>query len=303
VMRAVWSFWTKPFLWRYRARWLSDKQHLLSWILSVETARRHFAETALYTDDQGAAILVDGLGLEFDHVLLDLNALKDHDPDWWCLGKTYTYRQQTKPFVHLDNDVFLWKPLPAALAGSLVIAQNPEYFADGVFHYRPEEVDYVLKGINDGWVPREWEWYRAFGQPQRGECCGILGGNAVEFIAHYADQAIRMIEHPENRPGWALLDKEINRNVHVEQYFLSACIEYHRNRPSSPFHSIDIKYMFTSSSEAYTPEHATRRGYTHLMGNIKQNPALNQRLEARVMRDYPEYYERCITWLATAANA
>jgi hypothetical protein len=293
-MRAVWSFWSKPFAWHYRARWLSHKQHLLSWVLSVETARRHFPEVALYTDDAGAAMLVDGLGLTFDHVSLELNALGDRNPRWWCLGKTYTYRLQEAPFVHLDNDVFLWKPLPPAMARAGVIAQNPEFFADGVFFYRPEAVDRVLKGVHDGWVPREWEWFRAFGERQRGECCGILGGNAIAFIAHYANQAIKMIEHPLNRAGWEILDRDINRNVHVEQYLLSACLEYHWNRPRSRFNDVEIAYLFESSRAAHIPDEAERVGYTHLMGNTKLDPEINQRLEGRVRRDFPEFYERCV---------
>ncbi|MBI1259052.1 MAG: hypothetical protein GC204_16405, partial [Chloroflexi bacterium] len=95
-------------------------------------------------------MLIEGLGLKFDHVSLDLNALKDHDPQWWSLGKTYTYRLQTVPFIHLDNDVFLWKRLRPEVESASVITQNPEYFADGVFYYRPELVDYAIKGIHDG---------------------------------------------------------------------------------------------------------------------------------------------------------
>jgi hypothetical protein len=302
-MRAVWSFWNKPYEWHYRSRWSSDRQHLLSWILSLETARRHGYETALYTDDAGASVLVEGLGLKFDQVFLSLNALKNHDPRWWCLGKIYTYRLQNEPFIHLDNDVFLWKRLSPALERAAVIAQSPEYISTGAFFYRPEAVDYVIKGINDGWLPREWEWYQTFGQHQRGECCGIFGGNAIGFITHYAGEAIKMIEHPQNKLGWPLLERGVNRNVQVEQYLLSACIEYHRNRPESPFHNVTIEYMFASDEDARNPEQAERAGYTHLLGNSKHDPELNQRLEARVKRDYPEYYSRCISWLARSGDS
>lgn len=248
-------------------------------------------------------MLVEGLGLKFDRVSLELNALKKHDPRWWCLGKIYAYRLQSEPFIHFDNDVFLWKRLSPALEGATVIAQNPEYISSGAFFYRPEAVDYVIKGINDGWLPREWEWYRAFGQHQRGECCGILGGVAVDFIRHYANQAIRMVEDPSNKAGWALLNKNVQRNVLVEQYLLSACIEYHRNRSHSPFRNISIDYIFESSQDAFTPEQAERAGYTHLPGNGKHDTELNERLEARVKRDYPEYYERCMAWLERSGGS
>src|SRR5262249_42856235 len=109
--RAVWSYWSKPYEARRHEPWPSERHHLLSWVLSTMTARRHYGETTLCTDDAGARLLVDGIGLEFEHVSTALNALHVSNPDWWALGKLYAYRMQTEPFVHIDSDVFLWRPL------------------------------------------------------------------------------------------------------------------------------------------------------------------------------------------------
>lgn len=89
-MRAVWTFWTKPFEARQRWAWRSRKHHLLAWVLSLGTARRHYPHTVLFTDDAGARMLVDGLGLDFAEVRTDLNALDGDDPGWWALGKLHT---------------------------------------------------------------------------------------------------------------------------------------------------------------------------------------------------------------------
>lgn len=67
-MRAVWSLWTKPFREGRGRPWFSEKHHLLGWVLSVETASKHYSKTSLFTDDKGARMLVDSIGLEFDHV-------------------------------------------------------------------------------------------------------------------------------------------------------------------------------------------------------------------------------------------
>src|ERR1017187_9186373 len=114
-MRAVWSFWSKPFLAGHGSVWAEPRQHWLSWILSLETAKCHLPETALYTDQVGADLLVDKLGLKFAEVSTVLDVLADEDPRWWALGKLRTYALQTTPFVHIDSDVFLWKPLPDGL--------------------------------------------------------------------------------------------------------------------------------------------------------------------------------------------
>jgi hypothetical protein len=154
-MKAVWSFWTKPYLAHRRSSWLSDKHHWLAWGLSVETAKQHYPETWLVTDDAGARMLVDGLGLQFTRVSTDLNALAQHDPDWWALGKICAHRLQTEPFVHLDTDVFLWKRLPQRLESADVFAQNPEPIWSGTPYYQPERLERVLGPASGGWLPDE----------------------------------------------------------------------------------------------------------------------------------------------------
>lgn len=300
-MKAVWSFWSTPFRAHHHHVWASETHHRLAWVLSVMTARQHYPVTELHTDDAGARMLVDGLGLPFDRVVTSLNALRRHDPGWWALGKLYAYRAQHEPFVHLDNDVFLWRPLPEHVVSAPVLAQNPEPFTPGSSYYEPQVFEAALSGLDHAWLPEEWRWYRASGWPQRGDCCGVFGGRRDDFIRHYAAQAIRLIEHPQNQPGWARLADKIGHNILFEQYLLGACIDYHRSRADSPYRDIDVAYVFGSLDEAFDPTPAARLGYTHLIADAKRNPELAARLEARVASDHPEYYERCIESVDTRA--
>ena len=293
-MRAVWSFWTKPFKAYYRSAWMSESHHLLAWVLSLETAKKHYPETSLFTDDEGARLLIDGIGLEFDHVSTELNVLDGNEPEWWALGKLYTYRAQTEPFVHIDNDVFLWKPLPKRMESAPVFAQNPEYF-DTDWGYRPEEFRAFVKSVSGGWIPKEFEWYTSGVEVQRGECCGIFGGNHIHFIQYYADVAMELVEYPINQAAWPHLGRTVSRNHLVEQYLLAACIDYHKHRQNSPYRGINIQYLFNSSDDAFNPDQAKEVGYTHLLGTSKRNRVIAERLENRVMSDYPEYYERCLS--------
>src|SRR4029077_502271 len=125
-----------------------------------------------------------------------------HDPAWWALGKLYAYRAQREPFVHLDNDVFLWQPLPDRVESAPLFAQNPDHFEPGRSFYHPEAFEAALNGVGRAWLPREWRWFRSSGRPQRGESCGVFGGRRDDFVRHYAGQAIRLIEHAPNRIGW-----------------------------------------------------------------------------------------------------
>jgi Family of unknown function (DUF6734) len=121
---------------------------------SLQTARKHYGKTSLFTDDEGARILIDGIGLEFDTVSVDLNELAHSDPEWWTLGKMMTYRAQTEPFVHIDEDVFLWQRLPRELEQAPVFAQNAEYFSCAAWWYQPEALESVVKE-HRGWLPDE----------------------------------------------------------------------------------------------------------------------------------------------------
>ncbi len=301
-MQAVWSFWTKPFQAYYGKIWFSETCHLFSWILSFHTAREHFERTALFTDEPGARMLVDGLGLEFDVVSVELDALDACDPKWWALGKIYTYRAQKDAFIHVDSDVYLWKR-PQLKYASPLIAQNPEYFVTETSCYMPEQFEMSLRAVPDGWLPAEWVWYRSSNLVQRAVSCGIFGGTRTDFIQYFANLAIRFIEHPSNRIAWNRLEENVERNILAEQYLLSACIEYHKRMERSPFHTLDIQYLFDSLTDALDPSKAKEAGYTHLIASAKKSRILAEKLEKRVKTDYPVAYDRCMKYMKESKGA
>lgn len=306
ITRSVWSFWTKPFRAHRQSIWFSEKHHLLAWILSLETARKHYPETTLVTDDEGAEMLVNGLGLEFDSVSTVLNALHEQDPDWWILGKLLAYRSQAYPFVHVDTDVFLWNALPKELDVAPVFTQNPEYFVFGqheatCWWYRPEIFNERVKRMG-GWLPDEWNWY--FGKQRNlAYCCGILGGNNVDLIRHYADMALKIAINPNNQAAFSLMENKPGDCLLIEQYFLAACIEYHQQFKNSSFQTVNMQCLFSSPEEAFSSNRAHQLGYTHLIGEAKRDPAIAERLEKRVSQEYPEQYQRCLEYLGINSSS
>jgi len=242
-------------------------------------------------------MLIEGLGLRVNRVSTELDALASHDPSLWMMGKLRAYRLQDEPFVHIDTDVFLWHRLPEKVERAAVFAQNPEYFSIGASHYKPERLRRLMTHDTNGWIPTEWEWSLSLGDPQRGECCGIAGGNHLEFIRHYADTAMRVIEDPRNHAGWSEVADKGEFNTLIEQYHLAACVEYHRERPDSPYRGVEIRYLFDSFAEAFDVNVAAKVGFTHLLASAKQNAAVAARLEKRVARDFPDLYERCLSYV------
>jgi hypothetical protein len=279
-MNAVWSFWSVPWRSGQGWMWCSRKCFLLSWVLSLETCRKHYHDVALYTDSQGAHLLVDQLGLQFKRVFVTLDTLKDEDPRWWILGKLHTYRVQREPFFHVDYDVYLWKPLPSRLVDAPVFAQNPEDES----WYAPDECETLIESAGDSALPIEWKWHRDRGSVRKAANCGIVGGNDISFLHHYATQALELLRSPRNRTALAKLKDARRHNPLFEQYFLCACADYH---------GVRVKYLFESFEEASVSSRSMELGYTHLLGNAKSNPEIVQRLEARVATDFPLLYERC----------
>jgi hypothetical protein len=292
-MRAVWSFWSKPFHTSYGRIWCKPLHHLLAWGLSVRTARRHFSETVLITDKPGRTLLVDQLGLQFSKISTELERLNDVDPNWWSLGKLVAYSLQDRPFVHLDSDVFLWKRLPSHLLDAPVLTQHPEGFgSDDHSIYRPRDIEWAFAQQSLR-LPLEWEWTRSNRRYFPADNCGIVGGTHVEFLRYYARTAIDLITSADNAPAWSRLQDKCVYNIVLEQFLLSACAEFHASHRTSRFHGVRICHLFPTWKDAFDPGCAARVGYTHLIAGAKSHASIGNRLEDRMRREDPTYYWRC----------
>lgn len=292
-MRAVFSFWSKPFT-AYKGRiWASPLHHLLSWGLSVRLARQHFDQVVLITDKPGKALLVDRLGLTFSDVSEDLQQFHGVDPGWWAFGKLAAYSMQTEPFCHIDNDVFLWKPLPAALLGSPVFTQCPEFFHTAQEWAGPAYIEEAFQAHTLD-LPVEWTWARSLHAERFCEDnCGIVGGTDTEFLRYFSGLAMDLITNPQNLPAWDLFAEKEGFNMIVEQFLLNACVRYHRAQPQSPFSRVNMAYLFPSFEQAYEEDRAARAGFTHLLGDAKSHPEIMKRLEERMRWESPNFYRHC----------
>ena len=291
-MRAVWSFWSKPFHAYYGGVWCKPLHHMLAWGLSVRAAGRHYPETVLVTDREGKDLLAGRLGLRFAQVTTDLEQLNSADPEWWALGKLLAYSLQDSPFVHLDTDVFLWKPLPQYLVDAPVFTQNGE--SHGVYgtFYHPEHVEQAF-AQHSLKLPVEWEWTRSNRTHIPAESCGILGGSNVAFIRHYAHRAIDLIQCPEHAVAWSHIARKQDFNIVLEQFLLAACVDFHSTHPDSPFYGVHVEHLFPTELAPCNPRHAARAGFTHLIAGGKSHPGVGKRLEERLWREDPAYFRRC----------
>lgn len=284
-MRAVWSFWSAPFREYMGRSWREPIDHWLAWGLSLRLARNHYPETMLVTDLAGKALLVNRLGLSFTHVSTELERLRNADVGWWAMGKLVAYSLQDQPFVHLDTDVFLWKPLPPSVADAPVFAQCPEehHAVDEWCGVSDIENAFARHGLA---LPAEWDAQLPHeSRYARQENCGILGGTRPDFLRHYSNLVLDFLTSPANAPAWASLPEKSGFNPVIEQFTLSACLEFHR---------IGIRHLFPTFWDAYNSDQAGRLGYTHLLGDAKRNPFVIDRLKQRTAREDKAFYRHCL---------
>lgn len=292
AVRAVWSFWSRPFAAQTGWAWRSPVDHLLAWGLSVRLASAHYPETMLVTDTPGRALLVEAAGLRFGSVSTALDELADADTALWALGKFVAYSLQDVPFVHIDPDVFLWRALPTAVAAAPVFAQHLEEF--------PKDKSGGPRAIEDAFaqaglaLPAEWHWAWSQSGPSFREAnMGIFGASNPAFARYYARLALDLARDPAHAVAWAGIAHRAAMNPAIEQFLLVACADYHRFAPASPFRGLYARYLFPTAAQAYDPAQARRLGYTHLLGPAKRHPETMARLAARVRAEDPRFHARC----------
>ncbi len=291
-MKAVWSLWTKPLRSDVPVMgWGGLHYHLMSWVLSLHSCRRFFETTELITDARGAELLIDGLGLQFDRVTLGLDDLDEEHAERWAIGKLHAYRAQTEPFIHLDSDLYLWQDLPARLRTAPVLTAYPEYSGFGFQAHNVTSFKLEIER-SGGRLPPELAEHRVSRRGFTSCNCCMVGGQRADFVSYYADLTLDMIADPANATALENRQSNLDDMLLFEQHMIHACIDYHRRQQDGPFAGLSMSYLFRDEDDAR--DNAGTRGFTHLIGGLKRDQRILDRLARRVQADHPIHYERCM---------
>ena len=277
-MRIVQTFWTagrNPL--KHSFGWVHPEYNLMSWTLSCLCLRKYYDEVALYTDKMGKYVLIDLLHLPYTEV----NVIYDETlclPQHWAYSKIKTYSLQTKPFLHVDGDVFLSKPIKDDVINAPLIAQNREI---GTTYYR-QMMDRIIEES-------------AIVLPQYIEDClkeeyivsynmGIFGGSNLTFIREYCEEAKRICETNK------ALCLNGNFNLLFEQILFAYKVEKDRLLVNTIFsktyndngYSIADFCLLNSFKE---------KNYFHILGGHKRNHDITDSLEETLLILYPDSYK------------
>ena len=278
IERAVFSYFNPDENYGNTSGFKTFGDFLFTMALAALTASRHFKEVQMVSSDWGINIF-QKIGLPITEYSNKLNEMKGISKYWWARGKMMAYEMQEVPFVHIDNDVFLWKPLPKKVLEAELCFQSKEY------HNLPGYGYYTLL--------KNTTWNKATVRPQiivdneiTDYCynCGICGGHNLEFFKEWLQVSADYIFAPENNKLFFVTRKDvlIHQNLFHEQYFAASLVKAHGLRDKVEViadHITDIVQV-------------TDKGYTHLWGTTKRDDPMMRRVRLRLQKEDASLFER-----------
>ena len=283
-MKIIHSYWSKPYAISNEntGGWFHKIFHYMSCALSCLKFREYY-EIELFTDQKGKELFIEKLQLPYTNVQVILDDLNGYNPELWAIGKIYTYGKQTEPFIHVDNDVYIWEKLPLYLETAEIVAQhkevdyphNREFYNDvkSVFTYIPSPIIEFRK------IEKKIIEINA----------GIFGGNDIPFISKYVDEVFSFINR--NLDSISLLKYKGMFNTIFEQYLLY-CMATVENKEISYLFNEEINNDFLGLADFWDIMNA--KTYIHTVGFYKNHYLIGEQMTQRLWFEYPEYYYRIV---------
>ena len=291
-MKIIQSFWTKPFLQsesslmdsRLNGGWPLRKYNYFSWTLSCLQLLEFYSEIELITDTLGKFILIDKLKLPYAKTHVKLNKLDHYDSALWALGKIYSYQMQTEPFLHIDNDIFIWNSFSPSIMDASLVTQNIENKSRDyavtfnnlceILHYIP---DYLKELKGREFIP----------------CTntGIIGGTDINFFQTYTKEVFEFINQNFN---------VLQSNVYnFSSAFVNVIFEQIIFNQLTLIKHLPVTYLFPDHDDipknlGYFHAKHQNNDFIHALGTYKYNRLVYRMLEITLKTKYPEYYYRIL---------
>lgn len=277
IETAVYSIWTKPQQSGTESNYkptsgFPDMECFLnSWALSVRQARRYFKKVLLFTDELGKKLLCDETGIFKEEEVStifetyeDFMPMKDMTKELWSYGKMIVYSQMNEPFVHLDYDAFMFKPLRDEMKHAKVVAQSLE---DGEGRFYKSSREFFKE--NNFIMPQEYNHYEKNVRTKVAYNCGIYGGCDYLLLQEVAKKGLKCVADNYDKIMTQEESSISDFNVAIEQYLATAILHYKGVRAK-----LMVKHPYDLTRFKYKGF-----GWVHLLGHTKFSVEAN--LEVR----------------------
>jgi hypothetical protein len=285
-MKIIQSFWSKPLKEKLASAnekkmggWRHQKYFYISLALSCLTFRNHYKEVELITDNYGAKLLVDTLKLPYTSISVSLDNLDNYPSQLWAVGKLHAYSVQKDPFIHVDNDVYIWDRFHEIFTNHPLLAQHLDLEQP---HYE-FAMDHIIQ--NQFSIPDILT--KDYQKIQRFEVAnaGIIGGSDVDFFQEFSRLAFNFINQNFNRISARIIGSSFA--LLYEQYLFSALARQKGIEVSYLYEEKDFSQL-TISNFINRFKH---KKYVHLLSDTKTYFENCRELEHQLALDFPEYYD------------
>lgn len=284
-MKIVQSYWSKPALKesifagnRFSGGWSHPKYLYYSCALSCVSLRKQYKKVELVTDAIGYKQLIKDLELPYTSVEVRLDILNAYPEELFALGKLWTYRFQEEPFIHVDNDIYIWSRFPDFIEKANLIGQNQETnFSHDLITIR--QILPLLKFVPE--VFHSQTNMNSFLSTN----AGIFGGHNLEFLHDYVDKAFTFVD--KNLESFRDFERMTFLNTIFEQYYFTRLAEKANINITYLFSDLDTSKYDRLIEYSGVPVNST---YIHCIGHYKKKRTIEIALENWLLQFAPEYY-------------
>ena len=278
IRKAVFSYFNTDESFVNKCGFARYSDFLFTTALAITCASKHFPEVQVISTSWGVDVFKQ-LGLPITSYSNKLDEIKGISRFFWAYGKLLAYCEQKEPFVHADNDVFMWDPLPDRILNAYLCFQSTEPFKlDGYNYYRMLKPCFKKAPVKPRIIARHPVRDFAYN-------CGICGGNNLDIFELWRKCSAQYIFAEENQDVFYNKYPEllIHQNLFHEQYFLASLIKkYGLRNKVEVLHKDAMKI-----NEDCLPE---RPRYTHLWGTTKKDGKYMQKVWMTLSYLYPDIF-------------
>lgn len=293
-MKIVQTYWTKPMFHksgdlynRLQGGWPSLKYALCAMVYSCLSIKKYYPNIELVTDTYGYKLLIEEFGLPYTRVNLSLNNF-DADPNLWALAKVYSYGLQDEPFIHIDNDIFIWGEFPERIETAPLCCQNLEQLS----------LDYQ-EGLNiiSTQIPTKSGIFRELINSNLTSLyavnAGIIGGNDIDFIKTYSKNVLDF--YSSQKEKFSIIGEKIGLlNIVLEQLSFGFLAQKESIKVEYLKQIIDFDELINDIIDIYSAPIRTK--FVHCLGNIKKDLLVAQQIEFHLKSQYPNYYQKVLDY-------
>lgn len=280
IEKAVFSYFNPENSFANKCGFAKFGDFLYTTALSVWCASKHFKEVEFISDDWGVQMFKE-INLPVTSYTNDLNPMHEVSRFFWAYGKMIAYTAQKVPFVHIDNDVFLWDPLPDRILKAELCFQSHEPFdLPGYGYYNQLKVPWNDMKVRPQKIIDNEVTDFAYN-------CGICGGHNLAFFKEWKQCSEEYIFAEENQENFFVKyhDLLIHQNLFHEQYFAACLVKKHKLR----------RKVRVLDPNAMNIENVLR--YTHLWGNTKTDYGYMRRVNMRLQIEDPALHKRVTEYI------